>query len=232
MRRDQVIIFVMGMVVGALVMWALLNHLGGMGPSVGPKASGPDAPEVDTVVGEEDSGLKALPQAEARPPAPAKPAPENEPEVRPSPSAKSAAGRQAPGSELFEDVQPSSGSETPPTGKAEEPGDDTIVWDPGREGIQAAIQENTEEFLHCFEAWLAVQPDMAGTLVVSFAIAVPEGADPDDGARVVGVTPEDSDLENAFMEGCVLAVFEELRFAAPEDGGEIQVRYPLKFSPE
>ncbi len=114
----------------------------------------------------------------------------------------------------------------------EEEGLDEIIWDPGREGIQAAIQENTEEFLRCFDAWLAVQPDTGGKLVVGFRIAVPEGADPADGARVVGVVPEDSDLENAFMEGCVLGVFEGLRFSAPQDGGEVEVRYPLRFSPE
>ncbi len=125
-----------------------------------------------------------------------------------------------------------SGPETPPTVDAEAPEPEPILWDPGREGIQAAIQENTEEFARCFEAWLAVQPQTGGALVVGFTIAIPEGADPADGARVVGVEPLDSELENVFMEGCVLAVFEELRFTAPEDGGEVTVRYPLRFSPE
>ncbi|MFH1531216.1 MAG: AgmX/PglI C-terminal domain-containing protein, partial [Pseudomonadota bacterium] len=120
--------------------------------------------------------------------------------------------------------------ETGEVGEGDGQGPEPILWDLGREGIQAAIQENTEEFARCFEAWLAVQPETGGKLVVGFTIAVPEDADPEDGARVVRVEPEDSELENAFMEGCVLAVFEGLRFTAPEDGGEVKVRYPLRFS--
>lgn len=244
MGRDQVIVFVVGMCAGGLAVWVLLTHLGSrplpdagrMGARVdaGQEVSrdavgGPSGPDVASPVGGAsapnpapgpkpepesevpDSGLKALPQKESGPVAP--------PTVEES-------GPEAP------PTVEESGPAAPPTVDAEDPEPEPIVWDPGREGIQAAIQENTEEFLKCFEAWLAVQPETGGKLVVGFTIAVPEGADPEDGARVVGVEPLDSELENAFMEGCVLGVFEGLKFTAPADGGEVKVRYPLRFSPE
>jgi hypothetical protein len=96
-----------------------------------------------------------------------------------------------------------------------------------RDGIRAAVQDRTPEIKECYDGWLALNPELEGSLIVSFGIVSGE----DELAHIEDVGLASSELNHEFMQGCVLNVFEELAFQPPE-GGSITVTYPLLFSSE
>lgn len=102
-----------------------------------------------------------------------------------------------------------------------------MIWEASREGIVSAIQERIGEIKECYDGWVRIEPSLTGRLETEFVIST----DPEDPARgkvtEVGVT--DADFEHAFMEGCVLHVFEDLRFEPPAKGA-VTVRHQMRFS--
>jgi hypothetical protein len=98
-------------------------------------------------------------------------------------------------------------------------------WPLTAEGIQGAVNAGIDDIKHCYEQWLKLEPDIAGSIVVTFTITeVDEGV-----GGVSDIELADSELEHPFIEGCVLNVFAEMPFEAPADGGEVEVNYPLMF---
>jgi hypothetical protein len=71
-------------------------------------------------------------------------------------------------------------------------------------------------------------PDLGGRILVSFTIQPQE--DNPEMATVAELGVYDSDFQHLPLEGCTLSVFEEMLFEAPEDGGKIEVRYPIVMS--
>ena len=121
------------------------------------------------------------------------------------------------------DSESESGSESDSESESE-----IVPWPLTAEGIRGAVDDQKQEIKHCYEQWLKLEPDIAGRVVVTFTIA----GDEDDRGRVTDVDLAESELEHTFMEGCVLNVFGELPFEAPEGGGEVEVNYPLMFASE
>jgi hypothetical protein len=109
--------------------------------------------------------------------------------------------------------------------EAEEP----MIWEASRRGISGAITEQMEQFRECYDGWGRLQPDLTGRIVAEFVIV----KDPEDPARgkVTRVGVRDADFQHAFMEGCVLQVFQDLKFEPPETGA-VTVNYQLQFSNE
>ena len=98
-----------------------------------------------------------------------------------------------------------------------------------RDGIQSAMSLAIDDVRDCYEQWLALNPDLAGRIVVGYRIA-PDPEDPSRG-RVVDAEVQAGGLGNQFLEGCVVASLDSLRFDDPPAEG-IEVTYPLTFSNE
>jgi hypothetical protein len=95
-----------------------------------------------------------------------------------------------------------------------------------KDGIKAAIGEKIPELKECYSSWLEANPSLAGKMKVSFTIdTVPE-------TGLGGVTQieiADGGIDHFAMQGCVMNVFKDLRFEAPENG-PLKVNYPLAFA--
>lgn len=99
-------------------------------------------------------------------------------------------------------------------------------WPIDRDGIRGAVQEAIPQMRECYEAWVQQNPSIGGRVVVTFTIEAIQG---EEGAKVVGAKVGDQGIGHAAMEGCVVNVFEDLRFERPADG-KISVTYPVIFS--
>ena len=96
------------------------------------------------------------------------------------------------------------------------PSQDIILGALPREAIQAGVQAGAPAFQGCLE------PGQAGTVAVRFTIRA-------DGS-VGNPSIKESTMQSAPMEQCLLEQLATLQFPAPEGGGIVMVRYPLRFS--
>lgn len=111
-----------------------------------------------------------------------------------------------------------------PLGGAVAPGADAgRRFETNKDGIRAAVGAGVPEIKDCFDQWLKLQPALAGKLKVSFTIS----SDDAGGGIVSAVSIGDAGMGHVAMEGCVLQVFQELRFEDP--GAAINVTYPIVF---
>ena len=92
-----------------------------------------------------------------------------------------------------------------------------MLWESTREGIQEAVTEHLEEVRYCYESWMDQNPDLEGRLVLSLGIPAERGDGDPEGARLLRVEIEESEVDHAFFEGCVLGVLSELHFVPPEE---------------
>ena len=126
-------------------------------------------------------------------------------------------------------------SGTPPPAHAEKapppplpPGAGSLAPDGGarygitKDGIRAAVQAGVPEIKECYEQWLRLQPTLGGKLKVTFTIDTDDGVE----GKVSKVSLGDAGIGHAMMEGCILQVFEDLRFEPPL-GGKVDVAYPI-----
>lgn len=122
------------------------------------------------------------------------------------------------GPDAVPDADPSAGTEDV----------EPMVFSADAPGIKAAISEATPEIRRCYDAWLRLQPELQGTLKVSFRIDRAPDSD-EDFRRVLEAKVAGSELEHPFLEGCLLSVLSQLRF---EGAGEepLRVTYPFRFS--
>jgi hypothetical protein len=109
---------------------------------------------------------------------------------------------------------------------AEEGEQEPELFPLSKEGINDAIRERLGEIRDCYQAWLEVDPELAGKVVVKFHVR-----ENDEGYGEVyeALTQEGTDTNNDFFEGCVVNVMSELRFEPPADGGMMTVSYPFMF---
>jgi hypothetical protein len=93
-----------------------------------------------------------------------------------------------------------------------------------REGVQAAIQAVKPKIRACYEEALAIQPGLAGTLQVTFALEQKDGR-----GTVVSGEIADSEMKSPFFEACVLKQIAGADFEAPTGDGVVSVTYPFHF---
>ena len=117
-----------------------------------------------------------------------------------------------------------------------------------REGIRTAMRSAVPAMKACFEAWLAVNPDVGGRVAVTFRIAAdaPPSEDvenhedvDDDGASngpplageagVADAVVAGGGLGNVLLDGCILNAVGDLRFTGVPAGG-LKVTYPFQFT--
>ncbi len=110
------------------------------------------------------------------------------------------------------------------TASANAPGEATAL---DRDYVRAAMREVLPLLSECYMLALAEQPGLAGELVADFTI---EG-EPEVGGVIADVTiaPE-SGLDNATMNECVRETVYTLQLPAPQAGGTLSVRYPVRFA--
>jgi len=101
-------------------------------------------------------------------------------------------------------------------------GEGTVNGHIPREVIQRVVHQNHGRFRFCYEQGLRTNPSLQGRVAVRFVI----GRD----GSVMNATNGDSDLPDATVVKCVVGVYYNLTFPAPE-GGIVTVNYPIVFSP-
>ena len=111
---------------------------------------------------------------------------------------------------------------------SEEEQNETMVWGLDRDSIQGSIRERHQEFHRCYDAWLEVEPELAGRMKLGFTIG--RATDKDSHFTVVDLDLVDSDLDHAVFEGCVLGALQDLVYEAGD--GQIEINYPLVFRAE
>lgn len=92
-----------------------------------------------------------------------------------------------------------------------------------RELIRRVIQANHGKFKYCYENELVRNPKLAGRIAVRFQIN-PQGS-------VTFAAVDNSTMNNAAVENCVVARIRGLKFPMPQGGGAALVTYPFVFSP-
>ena len=220
-----------GVVLGAVVV-VLKSSSEDSAPRPAPAAPAPSAPApppapLGTPRGGASPGVDRAPAA-ARP---LHPGPGDLPAAGPrAVAAPSAAGKRRASPSAVSTAAPShlaapavAKSEAPASEPAADSGPPPFGVD--RDGIRAAIRDAVPAIRECYDSWVRLDNKLQGRLSVRFTITRT-----DDGAegRVTEASLQDSQLGQPFMEGCVLNVFQGLRFQAPPEG-RTEVRYPLMF---
>jgi len=187
---------------------------GGADPVAGPPPSVTPGPLDEQSAGPPaiDQHSAPLPEATAGGAAPPLPPAVADP---PSPSPPPAPTQPAP-APAEEQTSEASGEPAPP---------EPILYAPTRGGIDAAVRVGLDSLRSCYQAWLGDDPDLGGRILVSFTIQPQE--DNPEMARVAELGVYDSEFQHLPLEACTLSVFEEMLFEAPQDGGGLEVRYPI-----
>lgn len=94
-------------------------------------------------------------------------------------------------------------------------------------GIAAAVRSSLTEIKACYDAWLRTNPDLGGKVVVDFTLEQAK-AIPGEG-RISSARITSSSVGHTVMEGCIVSVFEDLRFEAPTD--VLEVSFPIIMTP-
>ena len=89
------------------------------------------------------------------------------------------------------------------------------------EQVQSGFKMAQEDFHTCYAARLKEQPKLAGTITLQ-GIVAPDGS-------VKNIEVLHSDASDAPLQVCVLNRAKQLHFAAPAQGGEVDITYPLRF---
>ncbi len=91
------------------------------------------------------------------------------------------------------------------------------------EAIQRIVRQNFGRFRACYQAGLARNPNLAGTVTTRFVI--------DRSGAVSNAANGGSDLPDPTVAACVTRAFSGVSFPQPE-GGIVTVTYPIQFSRE
>jgi len=96
-----------------------------------------------------------------------------------------------------------------------------------RAGIPQAVRSVGPDIKDCYQEWLKLNPGIGGRMKVKITVT----ADPEDSSRgqVTGAEVLESEVKNAFIDGCVLNALSDLEFNAPPDG-TMSFVYPFRFS--
>ena len=93
-----------------------------------------------------------------------------------------------------------------------------------RDEIETIIKKYGERLRYCYEQQLQFHREMRGKVVVKFTVRSVE-----EQGRADPVEIETSELNNARVENCIVAIFKEMIFPEPRGGGVAQIRYPFIF---
>lgn len=91
----------------------------------------------------------------------------------------------------------------------------------GKEEVARVIRRHLAQIRYCYEKQLQQSPNLSGKLAVDFTIG-PQG-------RVTVVGKDESSLDSAPVENCVMGVVQRMVFPLPKGGGEVRVTYPFVF---
>ncbi len=94
-----------------------------------------------------------------------------------------------------------------------------------KESVQAAIQSVKPRIAACYDSALKGDPELAGTVVVQFALVAKDGVGVVDSGLI---DDEKSTAKSLFFQACVLEAVGNAPFEAPEDGS-VNVTYPFRF---
>jgi hypothetical protein len=94
--------------------------------------------------------------------------------------------------------------------------------------IRTQVKAIVPLMIECYETALAADPKLAGKLVMKFSI----GGEPEVGGLVESseVDTEASTITDPGMVECMRETMYALEFAAPSEGGRVDVTYPFEFS--
>jgi hypothetical protein len=94
--------------------------------------------------------------------------------------------------------------------------------------IRTQVKAIVPLMIECYETALADDPKLAGKLVMKFSL----GGEPDVGGLVETseVDAETSTITDPGMIECMRETMYALEFAAPAEGGRVEVTYPFEFS--
>jgi len=128
-------------------------------------------------------------------------------------------------------LEPVAGSSepTPDAEPLEDPDAEPTVWPASGEGIRGAMDEALPKIRECYERALVGDPNIAGKIVVAFAIGTTDTAAGVGQVTRAGIA--DATVEQTTMDDCLLDAMEDLQFDPPSDG-EMEVNYPFMFSME
>jgi hypothetical protein len=102
-------------------------------------------------------------------------------------------------------------------------GPDGFMGRPTSEGdldksiIKRYIQRSVAKIAYCYEKELLAKPGLAGAVAVQFLIAPNGSVQASNGSGLDGVS------------SCVAGVIKNIKFPAPKNGGNVQVKYPFNF---
>ena len=121
-------------------------------------------------------------------------------------------------------------AETGQAGQAGQAGHDTEenygTLDPSY--IRDAMQEMKPLLAECYELAREEAPELQGRLVLNYTI----GGEPEVGGVVeVVYINEESELRHPLLDECVRETIYTTELPAPEEGGRVEVTYPVHFAP-
>jgi len=92
-----------------------------------------------------------------------------------------------------------------------------------KETIRRVIRQHRAEYQYCYEKELNRKRDLNGKVSVKFTIA--------GNGSVIAASVEDSTLNDASVESCIVSKIRRWVFPAPKGGGIVVVKYPFIFKP-
>jgi len=99
-------------------------------------------------------------------------------------------------------------------------GQPNAVGDLDKAIIRRYIKRNVQKLQYCYEKQLLAKPGIKGTVTATFKISA-EGT----------VASSSADGVDQTVSECVAGVIGAIEFPKPKDGGVVDVKYPLTFSP-
>jgi hypothetical protein len=94
--------------------------------------------------------------------------------------------------------------------------------------IRSCVKELIPLLAECYEQGLERDPKLAGSVVVDFTI---DGAPDVGGVVSESAIDDDSTLGDATVRECIQQTMYSLEISAPQDGGQVHVKYPFTFRP-
>lgn len=163
---------------------------------------------------------------------------------RPGPEAASASTPEAVATADTPQTQQPADTSAVPTAPAETPSGDVAlpassgkVWnnaqsdgnaptgDRGLDDYRKVIQDNREKFRRCYDMSLKAHPGIKGNVTLKFVLTA-KGE-----IKEAFVDKSASEITEADLETCMVAVLRTLSFPPSKRGMESTVRYPFNFNP-
>lgn len=119
----------------------------------------------------------------------------------------------------------------PAAARSDGPVDVSELSEHNREYLRERVRDDLlPPLLDCYNSALTVDPELAGTLVLQFAVI----GDPEIGGVVeyAEIIAGESTLISEFMSECLRESAMAMTFDAPPEGGRFELHYPIEFEPD